>query len=325
MRYSKIESNPSSKDRKSPALGRWGQGFIFIFGLFLCLHGVSDQASAKSNDPSPQRIVTLAPSLGELAADLLGLDLKRLVGVSDYSDYPPALKNFLSIGPYHQFNIEKVMSLKPDLILATQDGNPKDRVLRLQELGMSVVSVKTGCFEEIEDSMRRVASALGVPLEGIKMAQTLKSGIERIRTESRMNPPLKVLLQVGDSPLVVAGKNSFLTEALKLIGAQNVYAHSDVPYPHPSLEDMIQKDPDAIIIVALGENLQLYEKMAEKWLQFKKMMAVKNQRVHVLQSDPLLRPTLRLLRGIESLRHTLYHSAKKERGSGKKQSSQKGS
>src|SRR5262245_40620061 len=79
----------------------------------------------------PNRIVTLSPSLGELAADLLGDNLDRLVGVSEFTDYPPALKKVNSVGPYHQFNLERVLALKPDLVLATLDGNPRDRVLHL--------------------------------------------------------------------------------------------------------------------------------------------------------------------------------------------------
>src|SRR4051812_6042349 len=77
----------------------------------------------------PARVVALAPSLAELAADLSGNQLEKIVGVSDYTDYPPRLEKTPSVGPYSRFNLEKVVALKPDLVLATLDGNPRDQVL----------------------------------------------------------------------------------------------------------------------------------------------------------------------------------------------------
>src|SRR6478672_2161638 len=108
----------------------------------------------------PRRIVTLAPSLAELAADLAGEKIERIVGVSEYTDFPPALKKVESIGPYHKFNLEKVVSLKPDLVLATSDGNSRDQVLHLRELGVPVVVVETQSLAQVVSSIRLIGQAM---------------------------------------------------------------------------------------------------------------------------------------------------------------------
>ncbi len=260
----------------------------------------------------PQRVITLAPSLGELVADLLGGELERLIAVSEHSDYPPALKRKSSIGPYHQFNLEKVLALKPDLVLATTDGNPRDPVIHLRELGVPVITVQTGSFQEVQESMRLVGLALGVSSLGDQMAKQLEVGIQNIRKKSqkksKQHSSLRVMLQVGDDPLVVVGSGSFLSSALEVTGAQNIYEKAQVRYPKPSLEDVIQKNPDVIVIMAVGSDLSVYERMAQKWKQLAGLKAVINRKVFVLRSDALLRPTLRLLEGISLLSRTLYGS-----------------
>jgi len=254
----------------------------------------------------PKRIVTLAPSLGELAADILGQEIHRIVGVSEYTDYPPKLRWLPSIGPYHQFNFEKVLSLRPDLVFATLDGNSKEQVKHLRDLGISVVVVETGDFSEIAHSMQLIAKSLGNLKLGEEMALNLTKRLQGFREKAKSHPPLKVLMQIGDSPLVVVGGHSFLSSALKTVGARNVYEDAQAHYPRPSLEDVFQKDPDVIIIVALGDDIAPFQAITQKWSQFPLLKAVKNRRVHLIKSDVLLRPTLRIIEGLSLLEKTVY-------------------
>ncbi len=254
----------------------------------------------------PQKIITLAPSLGELAADFLGSETEKIIGVSEYTDYPPKLKEKPSIGPYFRFNIEQIQALKPDLVLATQDGNPKDQVLHLRELGVPVLVVNTQSFRDIFESISIVSRALGKKSLGEKMAEQLKRGIANIQLKSKNHKKLKVLLQIGDHPLVVVGKKSFLHEALETIGATNVYSDSLTSYPKPSLEDAIQRNPDVILILTLDKNLNHFYKIKNEWYLYKQVKAVKNDKVHILFGDTLLRPTLRLLEGLSMLSKKTY-------------------
>jgi iron complex transport system substrate-binding protein len=260
----------------------------------------------------PERIVTLAPSLGELAADLMADHLEKIVGVSEYTDYPPGLKSVASIGPYNQFNVEKILSLKPDVVLATTDGNPKDKVVHLRELGVPVVVVNTGNFSEIEGSIRLVADALGVPDLGKQMALQLKTGIARLKEKSKNHLPTRVMLQISDDPLYVAGSKTFMQDALDILGAKNIYGDADTHYPRPSLEDVMRRDPDMIIIIGMGEDQKTTLKIAAKWELYKTLRAVKSHRVRILQTDTLLRPTLRILEGLSMLNQVIYGSEKQE-------------
>lgn len=255
----------------------------------------------------PIRIVTLAPSLGELAAEFCASDSSRIVGVSEYTDYPPALASTPSIGPYARFNIEKVVTLKPDLVLATLDGNAKDQVLRLRELGLPVVTVATASLADVAASMRLVGRALGQPNEGERMAERFSEGLRHIRERARKRGLTKrVLLQIGDEPLIAVGGGTFLNDALEAIGARGLYSDSHVHYPRSSLEDVVRRDPEVILVLAMGGDPAPFEAMAKRWPRFESITAVKRKRVLVLKADILLRPTARLLQGLAELETAVY-------------------
>ena len=294
---------------------------ILIYGLAINCFLVSLGLAREIRDASqvnvtvtdhPKRIVTLAPSLSELAADVLGESLDRIVGVSEYSDYPPGLKKVPSVGPYHLFNLEKVVALKPDLVLATLDGNSKDQVQHLREVGLSVIVVSTQNISEIEESMKLVSTALGKPEVGPQMIGQLRAGLQRFRGRARLRSPVRVMLQLGDGPLIVVGRKSFLHSALETVGALNIYADADAHYPKPALEDVLSRNPDFILILALGENLVPFQFMADRWKQMSGLKAVKSHHVSVLKGDPLLRPSLRILEGLALLERSIYGSQEKK-------------
>ncbi|MEK6707034.1 MAG: helical backbone metal receptor [Bdellovibrionota bacterium] len=263
-------------------------------------------ASVSVSD-SPKKIVTLVPSLAELAADIAEENIGRIVGVSEYSDYPPALEKVESIGPYFHFNLEKVVSLKPDLVLGTMDGNSKDQVMHLRELKLPVVIVSTENFAQVEDSMRIVSDAMGASSRAAQMITQFRTGLSRIReraserAKKNSGKKLKVLLQIGADPLVVAGRKSFLNEALETIGAVNAYGDVEARYPRPSMEDVIKRGPDLIVVLALGRKKGPFQAMARDWGRFKNIPAVKRKQVFIVVADPLFRPTLRLLEGLSML------------------------
>jgi iron complex transport system substrate-binding protein len=280
---------------------------IFLVAVTAQGRAVKDTTGITVQLPdSPRRIVTLTPALGELVSSFLGDRFDRLVGVSEYTDYPPALQKKYSIGPYHQFNLERVVAIRPDVVFATTDGNSKDQIQHLRELSIPVVVVGTESFAKVEDSMRLVALSLGISQQGKEMAKQFSSGMERLREKSKKNPPKEVLLQVGGQPLVVAGRETFLNTGLELLGAQNVFKNLNARYPRPSLEEVFQKDPEVIVIVALGNDLSSYQEMAKYWMQFPSLKAVKTKNVHVIKSDALLRPTLRIFEGLTLLEKTIY-------------------
>jgi iron complex transport system substrate-binding protein len=259
----------------------------------------------------PIRIVTLAPSLGELTADLLGSSLERIVGVSDYTDYPPTLSKVKSIGSYARFNLEAVVALKPDLIVATSDGNARDQIEHLRTLHLPVVVIKTSSFNEIDESIQILSKALDAEKEGESIRQRLTKGLQNLQQrmiarKASGKPVPRVLLELDWNPLVVAGGGTFLDEALSKVDAINVYSDVKKAYPKPSVEDVVRRDPDVILLLGMEKNLKAFEKAAKEWQRFPKMKAVRSGRIRVIQADAIIRPSLRILEGLSTLEKAVH-------------------
>jgi iron complex transport system substrate-binding protein len=249
--------------------------------------------------------------LGELSADILGDSIDRIVGVSDYTDFPPALSKVKNVGSYARFNLEAVAALKPDLIIATSDGNARDQIEHLRELHFPVIVVKTSSFAEIDQSIQLLSLALDAEKTGGTIRKQLHEGLKHIeaRTEARKRagqPEPKVLLQLDSNPLVAAGNSTFLNEALLKVGARNAYADVSKPYPKPTIEDVVMRDPDVILLLGMEKNLQSFEKAAQDWKRFTKMKAVKTGKIRVLRADTVIRPSLRIIEGLSLLEQAVY-------------------
>jgi iron complex transport system substrate-binding protein len=292
----------------------------FILALFL-----SQSASARELVDSsgahltlsdhPERIVTLAPSIAELVSDFLGIELQRVVGVSESTDFPPALKKVPSVGQYQKLNLEKIASLKPDLVIATEDGNSKDQIEHLREIGFPVLVLSTNTFSEIESSMKLVAEALGPKsmAESQSVIDRFEKAISTFRERgAKRSPKKRVVIELDDNPLIVVGGKSFLSEAVALVGADNIYSDSKAGYPRPSKEDGITKNTDMILLPTFGAGFGLnnpeFIAKLEAWAQYPSMKAVKSHQVKALEGDTLLRPSMRLLEGLGLLERAIYGS-----------------
>jgi iron complex transport system substrate-binding protein len=289
-----------------------------IFLLLVSQHGYAREITDSSGthvviSDHPQRIVTLAPSIAELVSDFLGIELQRIVGVSESTDFPPALKKVPSVGQYQKLNLEKIASLKPDLVIATEDGNSKDQIDHLREIGLPVLVLSTNTFLEIEGSMKLVAEALGPQsmTESRAVIDRFERAIGIFRERgAKRNPKKRVILELDDNPLIVVGGKSFLNEAVTLIGADNIYSDSKTGYPRPSKEDVIQKNPDMILLPTFGAGFGLsnpeFIAKLEAWAQYPSLKAVKTRQVKALEGDTLLRPSMRLLEGLGLLERAIY-------------------
>lgn len=296
------------------------QVFFSAFSLILFFTFTSSSAAYSSSSSTlappvnerPLRILPLTPALAELVADLIPDHLEKIIGVPEYTDEPPALKSKPSIGPYHAFNLETAVSLKPDLVIATTDGNPKEQVERLRSLKFDVLLTSSSSFVDILESITKISKALRAEKQGAALKARLESVLKQFDASyaSRKNRP-KVLLQVGSAPLVIAGKQTFLSEAIERLGCENVFGDLAGKYIRPSLEEAIARDPDLIIVFALGKNLTEYEKWVTNWKKYTRMKASREKQVFLFQGDALLRPSARLADGLLLLERRLNESHKK--------------
>jgi iron complex transport system substrate-binding protein len=253
----------------------------------------------------PRRIVPLQPSLAELA-DRIGASLDEIVGVSAYTDFPPLLKKKPSVGPYAKPNLEAIVALKPELVFAGRDGTPRETVERLRKLGIPVVTVATETVAGLREAYGIVGKSLGKSGAAERALAEFDAEIKALRERAKSRPTLRVLLQVGEDPLVVAGGKTFLNEGLEILGAKNVYPDPAQTYPRVSVEDVLVKDPDAIVLIGMGDDLASFDRAIARWRSFPKLAATKWNRVVLLRSDSLVRPGPRFPAGLVQLERTLF-------------------
>lgn len=140
------------------------------------------------------------------------------------------------------------------------------------------------------------------------MAERFEKSLAEIRARGKVHAahPIRVLIQLDEQPLVVAGGASFLSEALNVVGAENIYGDAKTGYPRPSIEDVLKRNPDFILVIAFGSDLKPFQRMAARWAQYPALAANQAKHIQVIFADTLLRPSMRLLEGLAVLERALY-------------------
>ncbi|MCF8030923.1 MAG: cobalamin-binding protein [Desulfohalobiaceae bacterium] len=266
---------------------------------------LTDQTGRQIRVPdSPQRVVSLAPSLTECVFALQRED--RLAGVSANSDHPPAATELPNLGTYVAPDLERIISLEPDLCLATRDGNPVSLVRRLEELGIPVFALDPRDLDQVFDSLRLLGRVLEAERKAEELVRDLKQRIERVqkrvaKTEHRP----RVFYQIGASPIVSAGSDTFIHELIRMAGGSNLAA-GPKQYPRYSREEVLVLDPEVIIVSSMTGNRELTHKVRRMWSEFPGIEAVRSGRIHAVDADCLNRASPRLVRGLEILAHLLH-------------------
>ncbi len=253
-------------------------------------------------DP-PRRIIALSPSITEILFSL-GLE-QRIVGVSDHSDFPTRALAKPRVGSYISPNVERTISLNPDLILATAAGNPREFVDRMESLGLSVYTVFPKDFDGILRSIFHIAMVTGRERCGSRVIEEMTRRKERILrlTGGRIKP--KVFFQIGTAPIVTVGKGSFADDLISLAGGRNIAGGESMKYPRYSIEEILVKAPDVIIITSMDPKGDS-RKLAEQWNRWETIPAVKGGRVFVIDSDLVDLPSPRIIDGLEIIARILH-------------------
>ncbi len=266
---------------------------------------LTDQTGRQVQLPSsPQRVVALAPSLTECVF-ALGREA-RLVGVSANSDFPGPASGLPEVGTYVAPDLERIVSLKPDLCLATRDGNPRSLVRRLEELGIPVFALDPRDLEQVFDSLRLLGHVLNAKTEAEKLVGDLNQRIHRVKERvARAEHRPRVFYQIGTSPIVSAGSDTFIHELIRMAGGDNLAA-GPKQYPRYSREEVLVLDPEVIIVSSMTGSEQLTRKVRGMWSEFPSIEAVRSDRIHAVDADCLNRASPRLVRGLEILAHLLH-------------------
>lgn len=252
---------------------------------------------------TPNRIVSLAPAATEMLFAIGVGD--KVVGVTTYCDYPPATKNIPKVGGFINPSLESIVKLKPDLIVAMR-GNPLSLLERLEKMGYPVFALNPKSISDVLIGMKKLGELTGSK-EANRVVRDLKARLERIRKRVEGIPyerRPKVVIELWDNPLIVFGKGSIGDEVIERAGGKNIIT-GKIAYPQISLETLIEKQPDVIILSHMTK-VQNPLKEVKKRANWDKLKAVREGRVYAIDADIIDRPGPRLIQAVEILHRMLY-------------------
>lgn len=209
------------------------------------------------------RVITLSPANTELAF-AAGI---TPVGVSSYSDYPPEAAKIEQVSSWQGMNLERIVALKPDLVLAWRGGNAERQVNQLSSLGIKVLWVETSTIEEIIATLRQLAQWSPQPEKARQAAQKMQDAYQALKTRYASEPKKRVFLQFGANPLFTTSKGSIQDQVLTLCGGENIFATSRVPWPQVSREQVLARQPQAIVIAGDASQLPAVERYWQNQLK----------------------------------------------------------
>lgn len=246
----------------------------------------------------PKRVVSLAPNITEILFNL-GLD-EEVVGVSIHCNFPEKVKGRTRVGSYIQIDVERVLALKPDLIMATGAGNPKEVVERLERLGIPSFVIFPKRFDDVLRSIRHIGQVVGREKEALTTVRSMQRRKERVEVATLGLPRPKVFLQIGESPIVTVGKGSFGDDLIRLAGGENVAGGEREMYPRWGMEEILKRAPEVILISSMNPKGD-YRRALRDWQRWRMIPAVQQGRVHLIDSDLIDRPSPRIIDGLEEM------------------------
>jgi len=241
----------------------------------------------------PQRIISLSPHLTELLF-AVGAGA-QLVGVDSASDYPAAAKTLPRIGDYSRIHFERILALKSDLVIVWVGGNRAADIHGLKKMGLPVLHTQATRLDDVARLLRLIGQASGHAVAGEAAARDYSARLAALQVRDARKPPLSVFYQVWDRPLMTVGGGHWISDALALCGARNVFADLRGLSPVVSREAVLSRAPELIVGGSDAPDLR------RSWQRFASLPAVRNDAFVRVDADLLHRPTPRLVAGVADL------------------------
>lgn len=258
---------------------------------------VMDETGASVRLTAPaRRIVSLAPHVTEnLYAAGAG---DRLVGVVDYSDHPVAAQRLPRVGGYDQPDLEAIVALRPDLVVAWYSGTPPAVVRRLQALGLVVYQSQPNTLEDIPASIENLGRLAGSESAAQRSAADFRARLAHLSANYAKRPGVPVFYQVWHRPLMTVGGSQIISEAIRLCGGNNLFADLPGLSPVISVEAVLAKNPEAIVASGMGRTDPVG---LSEWQRWPSLTANRRGNLFFVPADLMQRPTPRLLDGMATL------------------------
>ncbi|MCB1214133.1 MAG: ABC transporter substrate-binding protein [Deltaproteobacteria bacterium] len=260
-----------------------------FFKIALCFFYFFSFLFFPLNLKSQERLISLKPNITEIIF-ALGKG-KDLVGVTDFCKRPPEAAKLPKVADYLRVDLEKVLNLKPDLVLASYENSArKDIELGLINRGIRVELLDFKTISQIKDSTLRLAKLLKQEEKGLSLVTKMQEGLDLLKKEYAQSPKRKALLVVGYRPLVVVGPDNFIDESLAYLNLENVAAKSGQAYPLWDLERILASQPEIIVDLSMGSEKSRPEILEERkafWQRLSTLPAVKKNQVFFFDIEKL--------------------------------------
>ena len=239
-----------------------------------------------------QRVVSLAPDLAELLYDAgAGATLK---GTVEYTDYPAAAQGVPRVGDAFHVDLEKLVALKPDLVLAWEGGTPTPLIAKLRALKLPVLTLGTRELLDIASNLETLGAATGHAAEARAAADRFRAGLAALRARYADRAPLKVFFEISAQPLFTVGGGQSISKLMEVCGGRNVFADLDDLASTVTLESVLARDPQ---VIATGDGEGDAAARFKEWQRWPDLAATREGNFVVLHDDWVSRATPRLLEG----------------------------
>lgn len=254
---------------------------------------------------APVRVVSLAPSITEILFAIGSSE--QIVGVTESCDYPEEAKRKPKVG-YTSPNLESILVLRPDLVMAPRAFLRADLLGKLEHLKVPTFIVDPQSFEDIPIRIQTIGRILDRSASADALAMAMRDRLTWVRSKTESLARVRVLYVLNSEPLITVGPGSFIHQALGFAGGSNVAGNTVVPYPHLNMESVLKEDPEIIVFpVGKAEGIPLGEQDA--WQRWTTLSAIKHGRIRQISSDLLNRPGPRIIEGLERLARIIHPEA----------------
>ena len=287
---------------------------IQLIAILLCTVVLSHTALANGYAPQQSTqpvedkaykpsIIALAPHIVEMLYDIGAGE--QIIGTTAFADYPEQAKNIPRIGNYVRLQLERVIKLQPDLIIAWKNGNPSDDLARLEQLGFTIVYSQPNKFKDIATEMRHFAQLTGHKQQGEKRALKFEKDLVKIKSTYANKTEITGFYELWSRPLTTVAQNSWPQQFLNVCQVKNPFKQANSPYPQISIEQLLSENV-ALIIQPLSVNQK--EREGFNWQDWPIIPAVKNKQIIQPDADAMHRMTGRSLEELDKLCLAIDHA-----------------
>jgi vitamin B12 transport system substrate-binding protein len=259
----------------------------------ISLSVISSFARATADKPT---VIALSPHIVEMLYDIGAGE--QIIGTTSFADYPEQAKSIPIIGSYLRLQIEKVITLQPDYIIAWKSGNPSDDLTRLKQLGFNIVYSQPNSFEDIAKEMREFGQLTGHEAQAETKAKKLLNDLEEITNQYHDKTPITVFYELWARPLTTVAKGSWPQQFLDICQAKNPFKQASAAYPQINIETVLLT-PIQLIIQPLSINQT--DKEAYDWQNWPIIPAVENKQIIQPNADAIHRMSMRSLKELTKL------------------------